>query len=96
MRNTCNESIKKSSYFLSAIFFGFLVIIPWPSFASDLSGHLSRDAGKNDSGGSAHETLSPGHRLIEGTVEAINENSIKVDAGDAGELTPRYPESQQT
>jgi hypothetical protein len=42
--------------------------------------------------GQKHEEtqLSIGHRSIEGFVEEINENTIRVNAGEAGDQSPRY------
>ncbi len=36
--------------------------------------------------------LSANQRIIYGTIEGINENTIKVNAGEAGEMSPRYLE----
>ncbi|WP_454061456.1 hypothetical protein [Candidatus Nitrospira salsa] len=44
-----------------------------------------------------HKTngLAAGQRIIYGTVEGVNENTIKVDAGEAGEMSPRYLELEK-
>jgi len=41
-----------------------------------------------------HESngLPSAQRFIFGTVEGVNENTIKVNAGEAGEMSPRYLE----
>ncbi len=36
-----------------------------------------------------------GDRIIYGTVEGVNEATIKVDAGEVGEMTPRYLELEK-
>jgi ribosomal protein S1 len=66
-----------------------LLIIPGFSFAADLSDAQSRSG--NLIAKKHEETQLPrGHRYIEGTVEEVNENTIRVDAGGAGEMSPRY------
>ncbi|GJL64767.1 MAG: hypothetical protein NPIRA04_34210 [Nitrospirales bacterium] len=40
-------------------------------------------------------SLPSGQRFIFGTVEGVNENTIKVDAGEAGEMSPRYLELEK-
>ncbi len=39
--------------------------------------------------------LPPNHRIIYGTVEGVNEVTIKVNAGEVGEMTPRYLELEK-
>lgn len=34
--------------------------------------------------------LPKGHRIITGTVEEVNANTVRVSAGEAGEISPRY------
>lgn len=34
--------------------------------------------------------IPKGHRIIAGTVEEINANTLRVSAGEAGEMSPRY------
>ncbi|WP_447968164.1 hypothetical protein [Nitrospira sp. M1] len=44
-----------------------------------------------------HKTnsLASEQRIIYGTVEGVDENTIKVDAGEAGEMSPRYLELEK-
>ena len=39
--------------------------------------------------------LPPNQRIIFGTVEGVNENTIKVNAGAAGNMSPRYLELEK-
>ena len=39
--------------------------------------------------------LPTNQRIIYGTIEGINENTIKVNAGEAGEMSPRYLELEK-
>lgn len=67
-----------------------LLMIPGFSFGSDLKGHASQKDGSATSQIKEDHQLDKGHRHIEGVVEEVNENTIRVDAGEAGEMSPRY------
>ena len=43
----------------------------------------------------ANNNLPAGQRIVYGTVEGVNENTIKVNAGEAGEMSPRYLELEK-
>lgn len=77
---------------LNIVLFGAILLSPALCIADDLSGHLpqSQSSHTESASMSAEEPLSPGHRHIEGTVEDVNDNTIKVDAGEAGAMSPRY------
>ncbi|GJL57773.1 MAG: hypothetical protein NPIRA03_06300 [Nitrospirales bacterium] len=70
--------------------FAFLVGIPGFAWSSDLAGHAPADDRSATTQIQNDHHLDKGHRLIEGVVEEVNENTIRVDAGEAGEVTPRY------
>ncbi len=67
-----------------------LFIHPALAFSSDFSASNSNSTATRTDQLVKNTDLPEGHRYIKGTVEAINENSIKVDAGEAGEMSPRY------
>ena len=67
-----------------------LLMVPGFSFGSDLTGHASKKDGSAASQIKKDHQLDKGHRYIEGVIEEVNENTIRVDAGEAGELSPRY------
>ncbi|HBP89625.1 MAG TPA: hypothetical protein PKK23_02105 [Nitrospirales bacterium] len=69
---------------------GGLLIVPGISFGSDLSGHIPQDGDSTTTQTQNDPQLDAGHRYIEGTVEEINENTLRVDAGEAGGMSPRY------
>jgi hypothetical protein len=77
---------------MNVILFGAILLSPALGVANDLSGKHPQSQSSNTESAimSAEEQLSRGHRHIEGTVEDVNENTIKVDAGEAGEMSPRY------
>ncbi|MFZ1745957.1 MAG: hypothetical protein WAU17_08560 [Nitrospirales bacterium] len=67
-----------------------LMMVPGFTFGSDLSGHApEHDRSATNQIKEGHQ-LDKGHRYIEGVVEEVNENTIRVDAGEAGEMSPRY------
>ncbi len=70
----------------------FAVLMGVPGFAvgSDLTGHAPEHDRSATTQIQEEHQLDKGHRLIEGVVEEVNENTIRVDAGEAGELAPRY------
>ncbi len=47
---------------------------------------------KESKGQHANNNLPAGQRIVYGTVEGVNENTIKVNAGEVGEMSPRYLE----
>jgi len=67
-----------------------LLLFPNFSFASDLSGSKSQNGNTAAAQKHGEKELPKGHRYIEGTVEDVNENTIRVDAGEVGDITPRY------
>lgn len=64
--------------------------VPGFAFGSDLSGHDPEHDRSATTQIQEDHQLDKGHRFIEGVVEEVNENTIRVDAGEAGELAPRY------
>lgn len=83
--NTSRFIVVVSSLLLSG-----LLVIPNFLMASDLS-DAKPQSGVSMIAKKHEETQLPkGHRYVEGTVEEVNENTIRVDAGDAGEMSPRY------
>lgn len=68
------------------------VLMGVPGFASgsDLTGHIPEHDRSATTQIQGDRQLDEGHRLIQGVVEEVNENTIRVDAGEAGELAPRY------
>lgn len=80
------SSAKQCSKYVHALILGGLLIIPTLSSADGTS--YSKTIGM---GQKQEETqLAKGHRSIVGIVEEINENTIRVNAGDAGDISPRY------
>jgi hypothetical protein len=72
--------------YFHALILGGVLLIPTLSSAEGISHHNSTGVGQK------HEDtqLRNGHRSIEGIVEEINKNTIRVNAGDAGDISPRY------
>lgn len=67
-----------------------LLMIPGLSFGSDLTGHAPQNDGSATSQIQEDHQLDKGHRYVEGVVEEVNENTIRVNAGEAGGISPRY------
>jgi hypothetical protein len=67
-----------------------LLVVPGFAFGSDLTGHAPKDDLSVSTKIKEDHQLDKGHRYIEGVVEEVNENTIRVDAGEAGEMSPRY------
>lgn len=76
--------------FVSTLILSGLLVIPGFSFATDLSDAQSQSGVTLIAKQHEETQLPKGHRYIEGTVEEVNENTIRVDAGEAGEMSPRY------
>jgi hypothetical protein len=60
------------------------------AFGSDLTGHVPKHDRSATTQIQEDGQLAEGHRIIHGVVEEVNENTLRVDAGEAGELAPRY------
>lgn len=60
------------------------------AFGSDLTGHIPEDDRSATTHIQGDRQLDAGHRIIQGVVKEVNENTLRVDAGEAGELAPRY------
>ncbi|WNM56598.1 hypothetical protein [Candidatus Nitrospira allomarina] len=60
------------------------------AFGSDLTGHVPESDRSATTQIQKDGQLDEGHRIIQGVVEEVNENTLRVDAGEAGELAPRY------
>lgn len=67
-----------------------LMGVPGFAFGSDLTGHIPEPDRSATTQIQGDRQLDEGHRIIQGVVEEVNENTIRVDAGEAGELAPRY------
>ena len=67
-----------------------LMGVPGFVFGSDLTGHVPEHDRSATTQIQEDRQLDEGHRIIQGVVEEVNENTLRVDAGEAGELTPRY------
>ncbi len=87
--NTPQQSMK---WFLNVKFMMTLAVlmgVPGFAFGSDLTGHIKHDRSATTQI-QGDRQLDEGHRIIQGVVEEVNENTLRVDAGEAGELAPRY------
>ncbi len=69
---------------------GILLMVPNISLASDPVGTQALQ-GSGD-GVQQHDgmELPKGHRIITGTVEEVNDNTLRVNAGESGDISPRY------
>lgn len=67
-----------------------LMGVPGFAFGSDLTGHIPEHDRSGTTPLQGDRQLDEGHRIIQGVVEEVNENTLRVDAGEAGELAPRY------
>lgn len=75
---------------VSTLLLSGLLVIPAFSLAADLSDAQSQ-SGVSQIGKKHEDTQLPrGHRYVEGTVEEVSENTIRVDAGEVGKMSPRY------
>ena len=74
---------------IMGLMFGVMFLVG-PSWASDLSGIVSDKKTHQSQQLDGQNQLDPGHRIIHGTVEGVNQNTIKVNAGEVGEMSPRY------
>lgn len=68
---------------------GILLMIPNFSLASDPVGTQALQSSGDNVPGHGMQ-IPKGHRLITGTVEEVNINTVRVSAGEAGEMSPRY------
>lgn len=64
--------------------------IPGMAFSSDLTEHMSDKQKTEAVQEGASNGLSPGHRHIEGKVEMVHENTIRVNTEEAGGMSPRF------
>lgn len=72
-----------------ALFVGIILMIPNFSLANDPVGTQAIQGSADNVPG--HDVQTPkGHRIIIGTVEEVNANTVRVNAGEAGEMSPRY------
>ena len=88
--NTPKQSRK---WFLNVKYMMALAVlmgVPGFAFGSDLTDHIPEHDRSATSQIQGDRQLDEGHRIIQGVVEEVNENTLRVDAGEAGELTPRY------
>ncbi len=69
---------------------GFGMMAP-VSFGNDSHQENMKESQKHTSSAN----LPSNHRIIYGTVEGMNEATIKVNAGEVGEMTPRYLELEK-
>jgi hypothetical protein len=67
-----------------------VLVTPGLVFADDLTDHMSDKQHKEAIQKSEKEGLSPGHRHIEGVVETVHEDTIRVNTDETGGLAPRY------
>ncbi|MDR4493539.1 MAG: hypothetical protein R3B74_03795 [Nitrospirales bacterium] len=77
--------------FMSAILF-----TSSQSVASDLSGIPSAQQSNQSQQQEKQSQLDPGHRYIQGTVEGVSDDTIKVNAGEVGDMSPRYLDIEKT
>lgn len=74
---------------LYALLVDVVLMIPKFSLASDPVGTQALQISADNVPG--HDMQIPkGHRIITGTVEEVNANTVRVSAGEAGEISPRY------
>jgi hypothetical protein len=76
--------------FLTMAVLGGILVIPGFSFASDLTEHLPQKGSAGAVQEQGDTQLSAGHRYIEGIVDAVNENTVRVDTEKSGGTAPRY------
>jgi hypothetical protein len=67
-----------------------VLVTPGLVYADDLTDHMSDKQHKEAIQKGDKEGLSPGHRHIEGVVETVHEDTIRVNTDETGGLTPRY------
>lgn len=91
-----NGYFQTYSTYMNIMVCGAMLLSPAVGVADDLSSHQPQSSTTGSANMSEEEPLSLGHRHIQGTVEDVNDNTIKVDAGEAGELSPRYLNLENT
>ncbi len=72
------------------VFMGFGMLAPM-SFGDDSHQQNMKEFSKE----TTDANLPPNHRIIYGTVEGVNEATLKVNAGEVGQMTPRYLELEK-
>ncbi|MEO6202340.1 MAG: hypothetical protein ABIP82_03810 [Nitrospirales bacterium] len=72
-----------------ALLVGIVLMIPNFSLANDAVGTQAIQ-GSADNVPDHGMQIPKGHRIITGTVEEVNANTVRVSAGEAGEISPRY------
>ena len=82
------KTLDKSIIMISAVCF---CLFGLTSACAGGQGHTQKQV-KESHGQHASDNLPPGQRIVHGTVEGVNENTIKVNYGEAGEMSPRYLE----
>lgn len=88
--NTPKHDMQGFLNLICMMIFAVLMGVPVFAIGSDLTGHTPEQDRSTTTQKQEDHQLDKGHRLIEGVVEEVNENTIRVDAGEAGELAPRY------
>jgi hypothetical protein len=80
------SGIQNSSAYMCAVILGGILLIPIHSPAEETSpGRITGTGNKN---GDTQPTK--GNRSTVGIVEEITEHTIRVNSGDAGDISPRY------
>ncbi|MEO8326398.1 MAG: hypothetical protein ABI618_11140 [Nitrospirota bacterium] len=72
-----------------ALLVGILLMIPNLSLANDPVGTQAIQGSAENVPDQGIQTPK-GHRIITGTVEEVNANTVRVSAGEAGDISPRY------
>lgn len=80
-----SNSKQFSNYFL-ALLLGGLLLIPTLSLADGTSHNKTARMGQKHE----EKQLAKWHRSVQGIVKEVKENTIRVNAGDAGDISPRY------
>jgi hypothetical protein len=75
---------------LKLVVLGGVLIMPSYSLASDITDHLPEKERTKAVEEEKKGELSTGHRHIEGKVESVQDDLIKVDTDVAGGMTPRF------
>lgn len=82
---------KMFTILLSWLFVGYLFSVP--SVKGGEEGHGG--TGTTQEGISTSDTKTSAKRVIFGTVEGLTDTHIKVEAGEVGEMAPRYLEIEK-
>lgn len=90
--NYRRKGLSRAMIISSIVCFG-LVGFTSPCMAGE--GHNQKMTKESQGQQSSDNRLHTGHRIIYGTVEGVFENTIKVNAGETGEITPRFLELEK-